>query len=182
MNSSEEISLEQCEKLIRNIPDFPKPGIAFKDITPLLADRPCFQAAVNHIGKLCERERLQPEILACPEARGFIFGAALAYRLGVGFVPIRKPNKLPHHTHRVDYDLEYGTDAVEMHMDAIKPGEKVILVDDLLATGGTMAACAKLIENNQAKVLACVFLIELQALKGREQLLPIPSYSLLSVP
>jgi adenine phosphoribosyltransferase len=137
---------------------------------------------VDHIADLCEAENLRPQALACPEARGFIFGAALAYRLGVGFVPIRKPNKLPHSTRRVDYDLEYGTDAVEMHTDAIRPGEKVILVDDLLATGGTMAACARLIEDIGAHVLATVFLLELEALKGRERLAPKPVHALIRVP
>jgi adenine phosphoribosyltransferase len=182
MSTPSSLTLADCERHIRDIVDFPKPGIVFKDITPMLADGPCFRYVVDRIAELCEAENLHPEILACPEARGFIFGSALAYRLGVGFVPIRKPNKLPHGTRRVDYDLEYGTDAVEMHIDAIQPGEKVILVDDLLATGGTMAACARLIEEMGAEVLATVFLLELEALKGRERLVPRPVHALIRVP
>ena len=178
----ETLSVQHCERLIRDVADFPRPGILFKDITPLLANGPGFRAAVEHMAEIFEAQRLHPEILACPEARGFIFGAALAYRLGVGFVPIRKPNKLPHHKQRVDYDLEYGSDAVEIHLDAIQPGEKVVLVDDLIATGGTMAACARLMANRGAQVLAGVFLIELQGLRGRDRLAPIPTYSLISAP
>jgi adenine phosphoribosyltransferase len=182
MSAPPSLTLADCERHIRDIVDFPKPGIVFKDITPMLANGPCFRHVVDQIATLCETENLRPEVLACPEARGFIFGSALAYRLGVGFVPIRKPNKLPHGTRRVDYDLEYGTDAVEMHVDAIRPGEKVILVDDLLATGGTMAACARLIEEMGAEVLATVFLLELEALKGRERLVPRPVHALIRVP
>jgi adenine phosphoribosyltransferase len=174
-------SLESCSQLIRDIADFPKAGIVFKDITPMLASGPCFQVVVDHMAELCEQQRLLPHVLACPEARGFIFGSALAYRLGVGFVPIRKPNKLPHHKVRVDYALEYGTDGVEMHSDAIAPGQKVILVDDLLATGGTMAACARLVESNGAQILACLFLVELLGLRGRERL-SYPTYALLPLP
>ena len=181
MTVTRDISLQDCERLIRDIVDFPKPGIVFKDITPMLANGPCFRAAVDHIARLCEHQGLQPDILACPEARGFIFGAALAYRLGVGFVPIRKPNKLPHDTRRVDYDLEYGSDAVEIHSDAIGPGEKVILVDDLLATGGTMAACTELIRHSGAEVLACVFLMELEFLRGRKRLAQTPVHSLIKI-
>lgn len=181
MTFATDISLEACTARIRDIIDFPKPGIVFKDITPLLADGPCFRTVVDAIAALCEREKLQPDVLACPEARGFILGAALAYRLGVGFVPIRKPNKLPHHKVRVEYVLEYGNDAVEMHRDAIRPGQSVILVDDLLATGGTMAACAQLVEENGARVLACIFLLELFALKGRERLVSYPTYALIPV-
>lgn len=181
MTSANAVSLESCLNLIRDIPDFPKPGIVFKDITPLLASGPHFHAVVDHIADLCEHQGLQADAFACPEARGFIFGAALAYRLGVGFIPIRKPNKLPHLKSRVDYDLEYGADAVEMHRDALHPGQKVILVDDLLATGGTMAACARLIEDNGAQVTACVFLLELLFPQGRERLARYPVYSLLPV-
>ncbi|MFO1434405.1 MAG: adenine phosphoribosyltransferase [Candidatus Competibacteraceae bacterium] len=181
MTASIAVSLKSCMALIRDIVDFPKPGIVFKDITPLLANGPCFHAVIERIAGLCEREGVHPDVLACPEARGFIFGAALAYRLGVGFVPIRKPNKLPHRKTRVEYNLEYGTDAVEMHRDAIEPGQRVLLVDDLLATGGTMAACARLVEDLGAQVVGCVFLLELTALKGRERLMPYPTYALLPV-
>jgi adenine phosphoribosyltransferase len=181
MTANTPISLEACIARIRNIYDFPKPGIVFKDITPLLTSGPHFHSVVDHMAELCEREGLQADVLACPEARGFIFGAALAYRLGVGFVPIRKPNKLPHHKARVEYDLEYGSDAVEMHKDAIEAGQRVMLVDDLLATGGTMAACGRLIEDNDAQVIGCVFLLELMSLKGREKLLGFSTYSLIAM-
>lgn len=181
MTAANSVSLQSCIALIRDIQDFPKPGIVFKDITPLLGSGPHFHTVVNEIAALCEREGLKADVLAGPEARGFIFGAALAYRLGVGFVPIRKPNKLPHHRARVEYDLEYGSDAVEMHSDALQPGQRVVLVDDLLATGGTIAACAHLIENSGAHLMGCVFLLELTALKGREKLAPHPTYTLIPV-
>ena len=178
MTAAAALPLASCAGLIRDINDFPKPGIVFKDITPLLADGPCFRAVVERIAGFCEQQGWRPDVLACPEARGFIFGAALAYRLGVGFVPIRKPDKLPHATTRVDYDLEYGTDAVEMHKDATQPGQKVVLVDDVLATGGTIAACARLVEENGARVLGCVFLLELLTLQGRARLPAYPIYTL----
>ncbi|MDQ2694868.1 MAG: adenine phosphoribosyltransferase [Pseudomonadota bacterium] len=174
-------SLAACAALIRDIPDFPRPGIVFKDITPLLGNGPCFRAVVEAMAGLCQDQGLRPDLLAGPEARGFIFGAALAYRLGVGFVPIRKPNKLPHRTSRMAYDLEYGSDAVEMHADAIAPGQRVMLVDDLLATGGTMAACARLVEQGGAQVEACVFLLELTFLDGRRRLADYPVHALLPV-
>lgn len=167
--------------LVRDIPDFPKPGIMFKDITPLLSNGPCLRLLIDRLAEWCEQERLYPDLVAGPEARGFILGAALAYRLGVGFVPIRKPHKLPHRTVRADYGLEYGTNSVEMHIDAIAPGERIILVDDLLATGGTMSACAQLVEGNGAQVMACLFLMELGALKGRQPLASYPLHTLLAI-
>jgi adenine phosphoribosyltransferase len=174
-----EALVEDCIRHIRDVPDFPKPGVVFKDITPLLRNGTLLRRVVDHIAEICEDRGLTPDVLACPEARGFIFGAALAYRLGVGFVPIRKPRKLPYRTNRVEYALEYGTDAVEMHVDAITRGQEVVLVDDLLATGGTTAACAKLIESVGAVIGGCVFLIELDALKGRRKLERYPTYSLI---
>lgn len=146
----------------------------------MLVNGPCFRTVVEHMADYCEKQALHPDILACPEARGFIFGAALAYRLGVGFVPIRKPNKLPHDKVRLDYDLEYGTDGVEMHKDAITAGQRVILVDDLLATGGTMSACAQLVASSGAEIIACLFLVELNELRGREKL-PYTTHALLSL-
>ena len=173
------LTLEDCRKLIRDIPDFPKEGIVFKDITPLLKNGPCFREVVDRIANMCMKNGLNPDLLACPEARGFIFGAALAYRLGVGFVPIRKPNKLPYQTCSIEYDLEYGKDSVEMHIDAIGEGQRVLLVDDLLATGGTTSACAELVESQKAVVAGCVYLVELDFLKGRDRLKSYPTFSLI---
>jgi len=155
---------------IREVPDFPKPGIGFKDISPLLKDARAFAQAIEEISRLCHDIPVKADALACPEARGFIFGAALAGHLGLGFIPIRKPGKLPYETSSVEYALEYGSDSVEMHVDAIEKGHRVLLVDDLLATGGTTKACIDLIEQSGGTVAACVFLIELTFLPGREVL------------
>ena len=171
--------IDDCVRHIRDIADFPKKGVTFKDITPLLKNGALLRRVVDRIGEICKEENLKPDLLACPEARGFIFGAALAYHLGVGFIPIRKPSKLPFKTSRVEYDLEYGSDCMEMHVDAITPGQKVVLVDDLLATGGTTSACAKLLENVGAKVQGCIFLIELEFLNGRSKLQNYPTFSLI---
>lgn len=153
---------------IREIPDWPKKGILFRDITPLLANPKAFPAAVE---ALCVPWLdAGVEYVAAVEARGFIFGAAVAAELGAGFIPIRKKGKLPYETERVTYELEYGTDCVEMHRDAVPPGAKVLMVDDLLATGGTMRAACQLIEKVGAEVVGIAFLIELADLHGREQL------------
>ena len=157
-------------RLIREVPDFPKPGINFKDITPLLLDPQALHAVIDRFAAICEEADLRPDAIAGPEARGFIFGVALAYRLRVGFVPIRKPGKLPYQTKRVEYELEYGTDSVEMHVDAIDPGKRVVLVDDLLATGGTIQACVDLVEAAGAEVVSNLFVVELGFLEGRERL------------
>ncbi len=155
-------------KYIREIPDWPKKGILFRDITPLLADPQAFPAAVE---ALCAPWRdAGVEYVAAVEARGFIFGAAVAAELGAGFIPIRKKGKLPYETESVTYDLEYGTDCVEMHRDAVPPGAKILMVDDLLATGGTMRAACQLIEKVGAEVVGIAFLIELADLNGRERL------------
>ena len=156
------------EKYIRNIPDWPKKGILFRDITPLLAEPKALAAAID---ALCADFREAGiEYVAAVEARGFIFGAAVAKRLGVGFVPIRKKGKLPFKTETVSYDLEYGTDTLEVHSDAVRSGAKVLMVDDLLATGGTMAAACKLIEKIDGQIVGIAFLIELGELAGREKL------------
>ncbi len=173
------VTIEDCRKLIRDVPDFPKKGIVFKDITPLLKDGRCFRFVVDRIADHCLQAGNRPDVVACPEARGFIFGAAVAYRLGVGFIPIRKPRKLPYRTCAVEYALEYGKDSVHMHVDAIEPGQSVLLVDDLLATGGTTAACAELVESMGAKVAGLVFLVELEFLHGREKLTRYPVFSLI---
>jgi adenine phosphoribosyltransferase len=153
---------------IRNIPDWPKKGILFRDITPLLADPQAFAAAVN---ALCANFRNSGvEYVAAVEARGFIFGAAVAKTLGAGFVPIRKKGKLPFKTEGVSYDLEYGTDTLEVHQDAVRKKAKVLMVDDLLATGGTMAAACKLIEKIGGQIAGIAFLVELKELAGRDKL------------
>ena len=171
---------DRYRKYIREIPDFPKPGISFKDISPLLQNGDVFREVVDDIADFCQKKSLVIEKVAGPEARGFIFGAAVAYRLGAGLIPIRKPGKLPHRTAKVQYALEYGTDAVEMHLDAVEPGQKVLLVDDLLATGGTIGACAELLQGNGAEIVACAFLVELTFLNGRERLPDLPILSLVS--
>ena len=183
MSGPTDINLEaDCRAAIRAIPDFPKPGIVFRDITPLLADGPLFRRVTTHFAATCDRLGWQPDVLVSPEARGFIFGAALAHELGIGFVPVRKPDKLPHDTHRVEYALEYGHDAMEMHVDALQPGQRVVLIDDLLATGGTMAACAELIAAHGITVDGALFLIELSALDGRQRLAPWPAHAVVDYP
>ena len=153
---------------IRDVADFPKPGIIFKDITPLLADPAAFRQAVDQLAEPFRGAGV--ELVVAAEARGFIFGGAVACELGAGFVPVRKPGKLPHETAEEAYELEYGTDALEIHTDAVRPGQRVLLLDDLLATGGTMLATARLVEKLGAEVVGIVFLIELSFLAGREKL------------
>jgi adenine phosphoribosyltransferase len=156
------------ESLIRDIPDFPKPGIVFKDITPLLASPEGFRQAIDTIAEEYAGSGITKVLGA--EARGFIFGGALAYHLGAGFVPARKPGKLPWDTTKAEYALEYGTDSLEMHLDAIGPDDVVLIVDDVLATGGTAAAKASLVTSTGARLAGFAFLIELDFLSGREQL------------
>jgi len=152
---------------IRDVPDFPKPGILFKDVTPLIGDGPAFRLVTDLLAERVGANK--PELIVGIESRGFIFGAALAERLGVGFVPVRKPGKLPYKTTRETYSLEYGTDALEMHEDAVEK-RRCLIVDDLLATGGTAAATARLVERQGGKVEGFAFVIELDFLKGRERL------------
>lgn len=155
-------------KYIRTIEDFPKKGISFKDVTTLLKEGDAFKYSVKAIAdKLRE---LDVDIIVGPEARGFIFGAPVAYELGIGFVPVRKPGKLPSETARYEYELEYGMDALEIHRDSIKKDTRVAIVDDLLATGGTVRSAVKLVEQLGGKVVHIAFLIELEDLKGRENL------------
>ena len=153
---------------IADIPDFPIEGILFRDITPLMADGAAFKEATKQIHKFAES--VNTELIAGPESRGFIFGCPVAVDMGIGFVPVRKPNKLPRETISFKYDLEYGSNELHMHKDAVKPGQKVLIVDDLLATGGTVQATIKMIEALGGEVVGCAFLIELEALKGRELL------------
>jgi adenine phosphoribosyltransferase len=162
---------------IRDIPDFPEPGIVFKDLTPLLLDPRALDDAVDGLGRLAEP--LQVEFVVAAEARGFILGGALARQLGAGFVPARRPGKLPHETVSAEYALEYGLNALEVHADALAGGTRVLVHDDLLATGGTAGALCELVEGLGAEVAACAFLIELSFLTGRERLAPRRVLSLL---
>jgi adenine phosphoribosyltransferase len=163
---------------IRDVPDFPKPGIVFKDITPLLSDAGAIRST---IGQLAQPYRggAVDQIIGI-ESRGFIFGAALALELGVGFVPIRKPGKLPSDRISAEYELEYGTNKIEIHTDAISEGQKVALVDDLLATGGTMAAACKLVSELKGEIVGISFLIELDFLEGRKRLEDLPVHTLIN--
>jgi adenine phosphoribosyltransferase len=163
---------------IRDIPDFPKPGILFKDITPLLLDADALSEAVAQLADWARP--LDVEYVVAAEARGFILGAAIARELGVGFVPARKPGKLPHQTIAAEYILEYGVDALEMHADALADGARVLLHDDLLATGGTARALAELIEGTGARIAGCAFLVELAFLRGRDRLTGYDVHALLS--
>ena len=164
------MSTVDLRKLVRDIPDFPRPGIVFKDITPLLLDAAALDQAVSELAALARP--LSVDLVVAAEARGFILGAALARELGVGFVPARKPGKLPSETVSAEYVLEYGIDALEMHADALAGGTRVLVHDDLLATGGTAAAVCKLIEELGAVVAGCAFLVELSFLGGRARLAP----------
>lgn len=160
--------IEYLEGLVADVPDFPKPGIMFKDITPMLADPRALALAVELMANPYRGTGISAVVGA--ESRGFIFGTAIAQALSAGFVPIRKPGKLPRSVHGVDYQLEYGTDRLEMHTDAIRPGQRVLLVDDLLATGGTMVAACDLVKAAGAEIAAVTVFIELTGLKGAERL------------
>jgi adenine phosphoribosyltransferase len=162
---------------IRDIPDFPKPGILFKDITPLLAQPSALQYAIQAMANHYPAESV--DVVAAVEARGFLFAAPLALLLSKPLVPLRKPGKLPFRTHALQYDLEYGSAELEVHIDAVPPGARVLLIDDLLATGGTMRAGCQLIERAGGKVMGCVFLVELTFLGGRRQLQPFEVFSLI---
>ena len=160
--------MDELKKLIREVPDFPKQGILFYDITTLLKDKAGFRKVIDRL-----TERIRPfgaDLVLGIEARGFIFAPALAYNLHAGFVPVRKPNKLPAAVERITYELEYGMDTLEMHKDAVKPGMRVVVADDLLATGGTSLATVRLVERLGGQVVAVSFVIELEALKGRQRL------------
>jgi adenine phosphoribosyltransferase len=168
---------EPLKALVRTIPDFPKPGILFYDITTLLKDPKGFAALIDALAQYYIDKDI--DLVLGIEARGFIFGPALAYRLNAGFVPVRKPKKLPGPTVRVTYDLEYGSDSLEIHADAIEPGQRVVLVDDLLATGGTMEATIKLVQQLGGTIAGLGFAIELDFLKGRDRFTDYDVFSLL---
>lgn len=162
---------------VRDIPNYPKQGILFRDITPLLADPVALKAAAEALAEPFLDQKV--DIVAAAEARGFIFAAPLAIQLGAGFVPIRKPGKLPYDLHSFPYELEYGRDELQMHVDGVRPGQRVLLVDDLLATGGTMEACCRLLEKCDAEIIGCSFLIHLVQLGGQERLSPNPVHAVL---
>jgi len=167
--------MDNLSKFIRNIPDYPKPGIMYKDITPLLGNAPIFNAVIEVYANHYKNAGV--EMIVGPEARGFIFASALAYRMGTGFAPVRKEGKLPSDTYQVTYDLEYGTDTLTIHQDAFPKGTRVLICDDLLATGGTIAATIELIEKLGGDIVGIAFLIELPELNGREKIGDIPIFS-----
>jgi adenine phosphoribosyltransferase len=169
----------ELKSLIRNIPDFPQPGIMFRDITTLLNNPQGLRYTIDQLTSKCQIANFFPDYIVGMESRGFIFATPLAYQLKAGFVPIRKAGKLPASVHSVSYELEYGTDKLEIHQDAIAPGAKVLIVDDLLATGGTAKATADLLTQVNAQVIGCVFVVELVALGGRTKLPNIPIISLI---
>jgi len=169
--------MEELKKHIRDIPDWPKPGVIFRDITPLLKNGPVFRQIIDLLANRYQNQAI--DLVVSVEARGFILGGPLAYKLGAGIVPVRKPRKLPYRTVQVTYELEYGTDALEIHEDAIKPGNKVLIVDDVLATGGTIAAVIELVKKLQGQIVEIAFLAELTYLHGREKIKDWPIFSLI---
>ena len=170
-------AVETLRNAIRDVPDFPKAGIIFKDITPILCDGALFRQAIDLFLERCRA--MQIDKIVCIDARGFLFGSAVAYDLGVGLIPIRKKGKLPYKTERAAYTLEYGEAEMEMHIDSIERGERIVLIDDLLATGGTSASAATLVKKVGGELLEAQFLIELEFLHGREKLQPTPVVSFL---
>ncbi len=172
-------NVESLGRFIRDVPDFPKPGILFKDITPLLACPAGLSMAVEFLTQ--PYRRMPVDLVVGAESRGFIFGVAVARNLSAGFVPIRKPGKLPGKTMKVEYELEYGKDSLEIIEDAVRPGSRILMIDDLLATGGTMQACCDLVEEFDCEIVGVAFLIELMFLKGRDRLKKFPIHSVLKI-
>jgi adenine phosphoribosyltransferase len=171
------LTMVKLAKIIRDIPDFPKPGIIFKDITPLIGDPQAFKTVINLLAK--KYKNIKIDKIMCVESRGFIFASALAYKLGIGIVPVRKPGKLPYKTVKETYALEYGTDTLEMHIDAFKKGARVLIIDDLLATGGTVKACTSLVKKLGGKIAGIGFAIELEFLHGRDKLKGFDVFSII---
>lgn len=169
----------ELKSLVRDIPDFPQPGITFRDITTLLNNAQGLRYTIDTLAQKCQTQDLVPDYIVGMESRGFIFGTPLAYKLNAGFIPVRKPGKLPAAVHAVEYDLEYGTDKLEIHQDALKTGAKVLIVDDLIATGGTAKATADLLTKLGSQLLGFAFVIELTNLAGRHSLPDLPIISLL---
>lgn len=178
-NSGFSQSIMDLKSLIRDVPDFPKPGILFRDITTLLNHPEGMRYTMDALTQICIEANLKPDHVVGMESRGFIFGPTLAYNLNAGFVPVRKPGKLPAAVHTVEYELEYGTDTLEIHQDAVGAGDKVLIVDDLIATGGTAKATAELLAKIGCEIVGFVFIIELLDLKGRDRLPDVPFLSLL---
>ncbi len=170
--------MDRLRAHIRDIMDFPVPGIVFKDITPVIKDPEALKTAINELCRPFENVTLSA--VAGMEARGFIFGSLVAYQLGVGFIPLRKPGKLPYDVKSKSYDLEYGSATLEVHTDAVEPGQKILIIDDLLATGGTALASCELLEELGADIVSCAFMIELKELGGRQKLGGRPVHALLS--
>lgn len=177
MDEHDSIQITKLRDLIRDVPDFPKPGVVFKDITPLLRHPSGLALAIEYLTQPFRAMRI--DAIASAESRGFIFGTAVARNLSAGFIPIRKPGKLPSDTHREEYQLEYGTDALEVHSDAVERGQHILLVDDVLATGGTMQASCRLVESLGGLVIGIAVLIELTFLNGRDRLQGYPLHSIL---
>lgn len=169
----------ELKSLVRDIPDFPQPGIVFRDITTLLNNPQGLRHTIDTLAEQCQKQDLVPDYIVGMESRGFIFGTPLAYKLNAGFVPVRKPGKLPSAVHRVEYELEYGTDTLEIHQDALETGAKVLIVDDLIATGGTAKATADLLAKIGSQLLGFAFVIELTGLAGRKVLPDVPIISLM---
>ena len=167
---------------IRTIPDFPIEGILFRDISPILSDGILLRDITERFVQIIQENNWEPELILGPESRGFIFGSLLASRLGIGFIPVRKPGKLPFSKIEIEYSLEYGTNILEMHDDAISAGQNIIIIDDLLATGGTIEACTKLCEKLGGNVISSLFVIELEGLGAIEKLAPMPCISLIKYP
>ena len=174
--------LQSLRDTVRTVPDFPIEGIMFRDITPVLGDPGLLSRVTNRFAEDMGGLGWRPDAVVGPEARGFIFGPLLAAKLGVGFIPVRRSGKLPASTRQVEYNLEYGTNSLEMHDDAISPGQRIVVIDDLLATGGTVAACVELTEAAGAEVVGSLFVIELIGLGGRERLAPTPVHALVEFP
>lgn len=168
-------AIERLRANIRDVPDFPKPGILFRDITPILLDAQLFRLAITLFAERYQRKNVDK--IAAIDARGFLFAGALAHVLGAGLIPVRKKGKLPFKTHTASYDLEYGTNTLELHVDAVRPGQRIVLLDDVLATGGTASAAVSLLQKAGAQVVECGFLIELLNLNGREKLGALPIFS-----
>jgi len=167
----------ELSKKIRNIPNFPKKGILFRDITPLLQDSGSFRKAIRLLANPYRDKKI--DVVVSAEARGFILGAGVAYELGAGFIPVRKPGKLPYKVRKISYELEYGEDTLEIHQDGVKKGDRVLIFDDLLATGGTAKAICELVEELEGKIVGICFLIELVSLKGRDRLKGYETFSLI---